>query len=65
MVAAARGPLGPDAGTPAADEPAEVHIHIGRIEVTAVPEAPPPRRRPAKKQAPMSLDAYLAARSRT
>jgi hypothetical protein len=65
MVAAVRGPLGSDAGTPAAEEPSEVHIHIGRIEVTAVPDAPSLRSRPGKKRAPMSLDAYLAARSRT
>ncbi|HEU0217513.1 MAG TPA: hypothetical protein VFQ90_12695 [Stellaceae bacterium] len=47
------------------DDTAEVHIHIGRIEVTAVHEAPPPRRRQAPVQAPMSLDAYLAKRSRS
>jgi hypothetical protein len=48
------------------DEAAEVHIHIGRIEVTAVHEAPPPpRRRQAPVQAPMSLDAYLAKRGRS
>jgi hypothetical protein len=49
----------------AADEPTEVHIHIGRIEVTAVHEAPAQRPKPKAKQAPMSLDAYLAARSKT
>lgn len=60
--AAARGP---NAAAPAADKRAEVHIHIGRIEVTAVQEAASPRTRPSRKQAPMSLDAYLAARSKT
>jgi hypothetical protein len=49
----------------AADEATEVHIHIGRIDVTAVHEAPPPRRKPASTQAPMSLDSYLARRSRS
>jgi hypothetical protein len=48
-----------------ADEATEVHIHIGRIDVTAVHEAPPPRRKQASTQAPMSLDAYLARRSRS
>jgi hypothetical protein len=49
----------------AADEATEVRIHIGRIDVTAVHEAPPPRRRPAPTPAPMSLDTYLARRSRS
>src|SRR4051794_40395259 len=64
--ATAREPIGPNAGAPAADESTEVHIHIGRIEVTAAQEAPSPRNRPSRKQAPrMSLDAYLAARSKS
>lgn len=42
----------------------EVHIHIGRIDVTALPEAPAPRRSEPKVQAPLSLDAYLAQRGR-
>ena len=52
---------------PTADDGAEVHIHIGRIEVTAVQDpapAAPRRRAPAPPRAPMSLDSYLAARSR-
>ena len=61
---AARGLLGPNAGSPPAEEPAEVHVHIGRIEVMVAQEAPPPRKTPSRKHAPMSLDAYLAARSR-
>jgi hypothetical protein len=65
LPAAVRGPVGPNvAAQAAADEPTEVHIHIGRIEVTAVHEAPAPRTLPSRKQAPMSLDAYLAARSK-
>lgn len=49
----------------AAEEATEVHVHIGRIEVTAVHGAAPPRRRPAAAP-PVStpLDAYLAARQR-
>lgn len=46
----------------APEETTEVHVTIGRIEVTAVQEAeaqkPAPRRRPA----PMSLDEYIARR---
>jgi hypothetical protein len=55
----------PPAAARAADEATEVHIHIGRIDVTAVHEAPPPRRKQASTQAPMSLDTYLARRSRS
>jgi hypothetical protein len=40
-------------------EPDEVHIHIGRIEVTAAPPAPRPVAAPAARKA-MSLDEYLA-----
>lgn len=43
----------------------EVHIHIGRIDVTAVHEAAAPRRRATAAPAPMSLDGYLAQRGRT
>lgn len=44
-------------------ESREVHVHIGRIEVTAFPEPSPaePRRR-GKRPGPMSLDEYLAKR---
>ncbi|QID17622.1 hypothetical protein G3580_08175 [Nitrogeniibacter mangrovi] len=45
-------------------EPNEVHVHIGRIEVTAVQEAAAPKARPKRGQAPMSLDDYLARRRR-
>ncbi|WP_299695684.1 hypothetical protein [Hydrocarboniphaga sp.] len=49
---------------PADSEAHEVHVTIGRIEITAVHEAPPPRRAPAAKPAKklMSLDDYLAKR---
>jgi hypothetical protein len=46
----------------ATDDSTEVHIHIGRIDVTAVHEPPPRRRAPTAANAPMSLDAYLAKR---
>lgn len=53
-------------GTQAAPpQDTEVHIHIGRIEVTAVHEAPRPRARPRERAQPMSLDAYLARRGNT
>ena len=48
-----------------ADEPHDVHVHIGRIDVTAVHEPAAPRRRPVAAPAPMSLDAYFARRNRT
>lgn len=41
--------------------PNEVHVHIGRIEVTALPEAPAAKPR-ARGRQPMSLDEYLARR---
>ena len=47
---------------PAAREDTEVHIHIGRIDVTAVHEAPKPKSRARERTHPVSLDAYLAAR---
>lgn len=49
----------------AEQEPTEVHVHIGRIEVTAVHEAPPARKRPEPppRTAP-SLEDYLAQRQR-
>jgi len=52
------------AATQAEAEPTEVHVHIGRIEITAVRESNPsrPARRPRRE--PMSLDDYLAQRQR-
>jgi len=45
------------------EETTEVHVSIGRIEVSAVHEAPAPRRRPEPQaNKPMSLDDYLARR---
>jgi len=46
------------------NEPTEVHIHIGRIEVTAVHEASPQRPKPKARQAAMSLESYLAGRNK-
>lgn len=41
----------------------EVHVTIGRIEVTAVHAPPSPKRVPAPGKKPMSLDDYLAKRN--
>ena len=45
-------------------EPTEVHVSIGRIEVTAVQAPTPSRRVPASERKSMSLDDYLAKRGR-
>lgn len=45
-------------------EPTEVHVSIGRIEVTAVQAPAPTRRVPAPERKAMSLDEYLAKRGR-
>ena len=48
---------------PAKSEPDEIHIHIGRIEVTAVPQTP--SRTSSKPQRKgISLDEYLKGRDR-
>ncbi|WP_260494012.1 hypothetical protein [Pseudomonas sp. J452] len=39
-----------------------MHIHIGRIEVTAIQESAPSKRTSRKGAAPLSLDDYLAKR---
>jgi hypothetical protein len=44
-------------------EPAELHVHIGRIDVTGV-DAPLARKRPAPKRGQRSLEDYLAGRGR-
>ena len=46
------------------EETTEVHVSIGRIEVTAVHEAPPPKRQTPATAKPMTLDEYLARRQR-
>lgn len=45
-------------------QPDEVHVHIGRIEVTAVqgPDESRPKRPTRNRRQPMSLDEYLAKR---
>lgn len=52
----------PGQAGPAATD--EIHIHIGRIEVTAVQEAATPRARERAATAPMSLQDYLDRRRR-
>jgi hypothetical protein len=51
----------------AAEPPApvpDVHIHIGRLELTALTAAPAPRReRATPEHKPMSLDDYLRRRN--
>ena len=44
------------------EETTEVHVSIGRIEVTAVHESSPPRRDERQVHKPMSLDEYLTKR---
>ena len=48
--------------SPAVETETEVHVHIGRIEVTAVQEAAVPKPAAAGRRQPMSLDDYLARR---
>jgi hypothetical protein len=48
--------------TRAGAEPSEVHVHIGRIEVTAVPVPAPPRKREATPRRSLALSDYLAKR---
>jgi hypothetical protein len=58
-------PAGPRTSSFEAPAPADVHIHIGRVELTAVAPAAPGRREPATgAKKPMSLDDYLRQRSR-
>ncbi len=56
---AVRGEAGHPSSADASLEPNEVHVHIGRIEVTAVHETP--RARPTPGRAPITsrLDGYL------
>jgi hypothetical protein len=62
--AAQRGELGGFGRQGQADEITEVHVSIGRIEVTAVHESPPPKRQAPTPAKPLSLDEYLARRGR-
>jgi hypothetical protein len=52
-----------EASSVGADAPADVHIHIGRIELTAVTTPPPQRREPAAVKTAMPLDEYLQRRN--
>lgn len=54
--AASRQPAG------AVEETTEVHVTIGRIEVTAVQETPSQKPATRRRPAPMSLDDYIARR---
>ena len=55
-------PVTPRAGVGAVEETTEVHVHIGRIEMTAVHEPAPLKPAAARRPAPTSLDEYLAKR---
>lgn len=59
-------PGDPRSVRPDAAPPADVHIHIGRVELTAItPASTPARREPAAAaKKPMSLDEYLRQRGR-
>ncbi len=50
------------AGQGQVEETTEVHVTIGRIEVTAVHEAPAPKRPAPRGCQPMTLEEYLARR---
>ncbi|CAH1087695.1 hypothetical protein [Candidatus Nitrotoga sp. 1052] len=62
--AAQRGEHGGSGRQGQVDEITEVHVSIGRIEVTAVHESPPPKRQAPTPAKPLSLDEYLARRGR-
>jgi hypothetical protein len=62
--AAQRGELGGFGRQGQVDEITEVHVSIGRIEVTAVHKTPPPKRQSPMPAKPLSLDEYLARRGR-
>ncbi|CAH1905563.1 conserved hypothetical protein [Candidatus Nitrotoga sp. HW29] len=63
-VAAQRGEHSSASRQSQVDEITEVHVSIGRIEVTAVHEAPPPKRQAPTSAKPLSLDEYLARRGK-
>lgn len=52
-------------GPPTTHEDTEVHIHIGRIDISAVHETPKPKPRTRERAQPVSLHDYLATRTRT
>jgi hypothetical protein len=58
----AAAPTAPSAAQPSPQQADEVHIHIGRIEVTAIQERAPSKREARKGPTPLSLDDYLAKR---
>jgi hypothetical protein len=62
--AAQRGELGGFGRQGHVDEITEVHVSIGRIEVTAVHESTPPKHQAPTPAKPLSLDEYLARRGR-
>ena len=49
---------------PAAERAPDIHIHIGRIELSAATPAAAPKRKAATAAGPMTLDAYLRQRGR-
>jgi hypothetical protein len=58
-------PVTPPGATARPDaEPTEVHVTIGRIEITAVHEAAPPQRAAKPRRPLMSLDDYLNQRQK-
>lgn len=59
-----RGQLGAATTQTQIGETTEVHVSIGRIEVTAVHEAPAPKRHAPITAKPMTLEDYLARRRR-
>ncbi|BBJ23436.1 hypothetical protein [Candidatus Nitrotoga sp. AM1P] len=63
-VAAQRGEHSGASRQSQVDEITEVHVSIGRIEVTAVHESPAPKRQAPAAAKPLSLDEYLARRGR-
>jgi hypothetical protein len=58
----ATAPAAPSAAKLSPQQADEVHIHIGRIVVTAIQESAPSKREARKGPAPLSLDDYLAKR---
>jgi hypothetical protein len=55
--------VAPEPAVDAPSPPPDVHIHIGRVELTAVATPQPARRESVSAKKPMSLDEYLRRRS--